>query len=154
MVVVVPHRRLRLGPTELPSQLESFLAGAHRLSLDELGQQPGIDPLVGLLTLPVRPEAEIQTATDQILRPRSDLLDTVLSILGVRFPYFTREEIMALINWAPASAASPAGVLACDRPQGALQQQRRQLGLEFGKAGVAAVQLMQRPPPPPPTRWA
>ena len=98
VVVVVPHRRLRLGPTELPSQLESFLAGVNWPSLEELGQQPGLDPLVSLLTLPVRPMPEIPGATDQILRPRPDLLDTVLSILGERFPNFTREEIMALIN--------------------------------------------------------
>jgi len=31
-------------------------------------------------------------------RSRPDLLDTVVSILGQRFPHFTREEIMALIN--------------------------------------------------------
>jgi predicted transposase YdaD len=98
VVVVVPHRRLRLGPAELPSQLESFLAGVHWLSLEELGQQPGLDPLVSLLTLPVRPMPEIPGATDQILRPRPDLIDTVLTILGERFPHLTREEIMALIN--------------------------------------------------------
>ena len=98
VVVVVPHGRLRLGPAELPSQLESFLAGVHWLSLDELGQQPGLDPLVSLLTLPVRPMPEIPGATDQILRPRPDLIDTVLTILGERFPQLTREEIMALIN--------------------------------------------------------
>ena len=98
VVVVVPHRRLRLGPAELPSQLESFLAGVHWLSLDELGQQPGLDPLVSLLTLPVRPMPEVPGATDQILRPRPDLIDTVLTILGERFPQLTREEIMALIN--------------------------------------------------------
>jgi predicted transposase YdaD len=98
VVVVVPHRRLRLGPAELPSQLESFLAGVHWLSLDELGQQPGLDPLVGLLTLPVRPIPEIPGATDRILKPRPDLVEAVLSILGERFPHLTREEIMALIN--------------------------------------------------------
>ena len=70
----------------------------HWLSLEELGQQPGLDPLVGLLTLPVLPKSEIPGATDQILRPRPDLLESVLSILGERFPHFTREEIMALIN--------------------------------------------------------
>jgi predicted transposase YdaD len=41
---------------------------------------------------------EIPGATDQILRPRPDLIDTVLTILGERFPHLTREEIMALIN--------------------------------------------------------
>jgi predicted transposase YdaD len=98
VMVVVPHQRLQLGPAQLPHQLEAFLAGVHWLSLEELGQQPGLDPLVGLLTLPVLPKSEIPGATDQILRPRPDLLESVLSILGERFPHFTREEIMALIN--------------------------------------------------------
>ena len=98
VVVVVPHQRLHLGPAALPRHLRAFLADVHWLSLKELGQQPGLDPLVGLLTLPVLPKSEIPGATDQILRPRPDLLESVLSILGERFPHFTREEIMALIN--------------------------------------------------------
>lgn len=96
VVVVVPHRRLRLGPAELPLQLEAFLAGVHWLSLEELGQQPGLDPLLCLLTLPVRPEAEIQTATQQILGPRPDLLETAVSILMERFPLLTRKDIMEI----------------------------------------------------------
>jgi predicted transposase YdaD len=98
VVVVVPHERLRLGPAELPLQLEVFLASVHWLSLEELSQQPGLDPLVGLLTLPVLPKPEIRGATDRILQPRPDLVEAVLSILGERFPHLTREEIMALIN--------------------------------------------------------
>ena len=98
VVVVVAHRRLRLGPDRLPRQLEAFLAGVHWLSLEELGQQPGLDPLLSLLTLPVLPNPEIPGATEQILQPRPDLLETVLSILGERFPHLTRKEIMALIN--------------------------------------------------------
>ena len=98
VVVVVPHERLRLGPAELPFQLEAFLAGIHWLSLEELGQQPGLDPLLSLLTLPVLPKPEIRGATDRILQPRPDLVEAVLSILGERFPLLTREEIMALIN--------------------------------------------------------
>ena len=98
VVVVVPHRRLRLGPNRLPRQLGAFLAGVHWLSLEELGQQPGLDPLLSLLTLPVLPNPKIPGATEQILQPRPDLLETVLSILGERFPHLTREEIMALIN--------------------------------------------------------
>ena len=98
MVVVVPHRRLRLGPDRLPRQLEAFLAGVHWLSLEELGQQPGLDPLLSLLTLPVLPKPDIPGANEKILQPRPDLLEPVVSILGERFPYLTREEIMALIN--------------------------------------------------------
>jgi predicted transposase YdaD len=98
VVVMLPHRRLRLGPAELSFQLEAFLAGVHWLSLEELGQQPGLDPLLCLLTLPVLPKPEIRSATDRILKPRPDLVEAVLSILGERFPLLTREEIMALIN--------------------------------------------------------
>jgi predicted transposase YdaD len=98
VVVVVPHLRLRLGPAELPLQLEAFLASVHWLSLKELGQQPGLVPLLSLLTLPVLPKPEIRGATDRILKPRPDLVEAVLSILGERFPHLTREEIMALIN--------------------------------------------------------
>ena len=98
VVVVIPHRRLNLGPVTLPRQQRAFLADVHWLSLEELGQQPGLDPLLCLLTLPVRPKPEIRGATDRILKPRPDLVDAVLSILGERFPHLTREEIMALIN--------------------------------------------------------
>ena len=98
VVVVLPHRRLRLGPDELPHQLQAFVAGVHWLSLEELGHQSGLHPLISLLTLPVLPEAEIPGATEQILQPRPDLLEPVVSILGERFPHLTREEILALIN--------------------------------------------------------
>jgi predicted transposase YdaD len=99
VVVVVPHRRLKLGPShQLPHQLQTFVADVHWLSLRELGQQPGLDPLLSLLTLPVLPKPKIRGATDRILKPRPDLVEAVLSILGERFPHLTREEIMALIN--------------------------------------------------------
>ena len=98
VVVVLPHRRLRLGPAQVPHQLQAFVAGVHWLSLEELGQQPGLDPLLSLLTLPVLAKAELQPATQQILQPRPDLLDTVVTILVERFPHLTRKEIMALIK--------------------------------------------------------
>ena len=99
VVVVLPHRGLRLGPAELPQQLEAFLAGVHWLSLEELGQQPEHDPILTLLTLPVLPKPDIPSATEKILQPRPDLLEPVVSILGERFPHLTRKEIMALINF-------------------------------------------------------
>jgi predicted transposase YdaD len=60
VVVVVPHRRLKLGPAQLPHQLQAFVDGVVWLSLEELGHQSDLDPLLNLLTLPVRPEAELQ----------------------------------------------------------------------------------------------
>jgi predicted transposase YdaD len=96
VVVVVPHRRLKLGPAQLPKQLQVFVDGVIWLSLEELGQQPDLDPLLSLLTLPVRPEAELKSSTQQILELRPDLLSAVLPILVGRFPILTREEIMVI----------------------------------------------------------
>ena len=96
VVVVVPHHRLRLGPSQLPQQLQVFVDGVVWLSLDELGQQADLDPLLDLLTLPVRPEAELPASTQQILEHRPDLLSTVLTMLFERFPTLTPEEIMVI----------------------------------------------------------
>ena len=98
VVVVLPHRRLRLGPAQLPHQLQEFLAGVYWLSLEELGHQSGLHPLISHLTLPVLSKAELRPAAQQILQPRPDLLDTVVTILVERFPHLTLEEIIALIN--------------------------------------------------------
>jgi hypothetical protein len=86
VVVVVPHRRLKLGPALLPQQLQEFLDGVVLLSLEELGQQADLDPWLTLLTLPVRPQAELPASTQQILELRPDLLSTVLIMLFERFP--------------------------------------------------------------------
>ena len=96
VVVVVTHRRLKLGPALLPHQLQAFLAGVVWLSLEELGQQADLDPLLALLTLPVRPKAELQASTHQILGIRPDLLSAVLPMLIERLPLLTREEIMEI----------------------------------------------------------
>jgi len=56
VVVVVPHRRLKLDPAQLPQQLQAFLDDVVWLSLEAMGEQPDLDPLLNLLTLPVRPE--------------------------------------------------------------------------------------------------
>jgi predicted transposase YdaD len=96
VVVLVLHQPLHLGPDALPRQQQAFLADVHWLSLEELGQRPGLDPLVSLLTLPVQPEAQIQSATQQILGSRPDLFETVVSILMERFPLLTRKDIMEI----------------------------------------------------------
>ena len=96
VVVVVPHRRLKLGPEQLPQQLQGFVDGVIWLSLEELGQQADLDPWLTLLTLPVRPEAELPASTQQILEHRPDLLSTVLTMLFELFPTLTPEEIMVI----------------------------------------------------------
>ena len=96
VVVVVPHRRLKLGPAQLPSQLQAFVDGVIWLSLEELGQQADLDPWLSLLTLPVRPEAELPASTQQILEHRPDLLSTVLTMLFERFPTLSPEQIMVI----------------------------------------------------------
>ena len=131
VVVVVPHRRLNLGPVALPRQQRAFLAEVHWLSLEELGQQPELDPLLSLLTLPVRPKPEICGATDRILQPRPDLVEAVLSILGERFPHLTREEIMTLINL-------PTDHLRDTRFGQELIEEGRQEGEARGRAAEAA----------------
>ena len=60
------------------------------LSLEELSRQPNLDPLLNLLTLPVRPESELAASTQQILASRPDLKteEQIMVIAGI-----PREEI-------------------------------------------------------------
>jgi predicted transposase YdaD len=96
VVVVVPHRQLRLGPDHLPEQLQAFIDGVIWLSLEELGQQADLDPLLALLTLPVRPDAELVASSQQILVRRPDLFPAVQTILLERLPLLTREDLMEI----------------------------------------------------------
>ena len=89
VVVVVLHRRLNLGPAQLPQQLQAFVDGVIWLSLEELGRQADLDPLLTLLTLPVRPEAQLQRSTQQILVHHPELLSAVLTMLIEWLPTLT-----------------------------------------------------------------
>ena len=71
VVVVLPHRRLRLGPAQLPHQLQEFLAGVYWLSLEELGHQSGLHPLISHLTLPVLSKAELRPVDSEGRSPGS-----------------------------------------------------------------------------------
>ena len=95
-VVITPHQRHKLVPAQLPRQLQVFLAEVHWISLEALSQQPDLDPLLNLLTLPVRPEDELPVCSQQILASRSDLDAVVLPMLMQRFPKLNREEIMVI----------------------------------------------------------
>ena len=94
MLVITPHNRLKLGPTKA---LQVFLEQqVVWLSLEELSQQPNLDPLLNLLTLPVRPESELAASSQQILASRPDLKTVVLPMLVQRFPQLTEEQIMVI----------------------------------------------------------
>ena len=68
VLVITPHGRLKLGPTQA---LHVFLdQQVVWLSLEELSRQPNLDPLLNLLTLPVRPESELAASSQQILASR------------------------------------------------------------------------------------
>ena len=127
VVVVMPHRHLNLGPTQLPQQLQAFVDGVVWLSLEELGQQADLDPLLNLLTLPVRPEAELPASTQQVLELRSDVLSAVLPMLVERFPTLTREEIMVI-------AGIPAKDLRHTRAAQQWIEEGRQEGRQEGEA--------------------
>ena len=64
--------------------------------LEALSQQPNLDPLLNLLTLPVRPESELAGSSQQILARRPDLKTVVLPMLVQRFPELTEEQIMVI----------------------------------------------------------
>ena len=63
-----------------------FLQQVVWLSLEDLSQQQDLDPLLNLLTLPVRPEGELAASSQQILASRPDLDKVVLAMLMQRLP--------------------------------------------------------------------
>jgi hypothetical protein len=137
VVVVVPHRRLKLGPAQLPQQLQAFADGVIWLSLEELGQQPDLDPLLSLLTLPVRPEAELGPSTQHILERRPDLISAVLPMLVERFPTLTREDIMVI-------AGIPSKDLRHTRAAQQWIEEGRQEGEARGRAAEAAAVTLRQ----------
>ena len=145
VVVVVPNRRVNLGPAQLPQQLQAFLDGVVWLSLEELGQQADLDPLLNLLTLPVRPEAELQVSTQQILELRPDLLSTVLTMLFERFSTLTPEEIMVIAGIPTDQLLhTRAAQDLLDRGRQEGEARGRQEGEAQGEAKVTLRQLNRR----------
>ena len=96
VVVITPHHRLRLGPANPPRLLQAVLEQVHWISLEELSQQPNLDPLLNLLTLPVRPESELPSNSRQVVARRPDLSAIVLSMLGQRFPQYSEDQLMQI----------------------------------------------------------
>jgi hypothetical protein len=89
---------LNLGPAHLPRHLQLVLDQALWISLEELGQQDEIDPLLNLLTLPVLLEPELQLSSQKILERRPDLAESVFPILMQRHPHFTLEQLMVVVK--------------------------------------------------------
>ena len=141
VVVIMPHRRLTLGPAQLPRLLEVFVRELHWISLEDLSQEPDLDPLLNLLTLPIRPERELAANSQQILARRPDLDTVVLPMLIQRFPQLSEEQIMVIAGIPREEIRHTRAVqewLAEGRQEG-LQEGRRQEAVN-----VALRQLTRR----------
>ena len=143
VLVIQPHNHLNLGPTEA---LRGFLERqVVRLSLEELSRRPGLDPLVNLLTLPIRPESELGESSRQILSSRPDLEAVVLPMLMQRFPELSREEIMMIAGIPREELRHTRAAqewLAEGRQEG--RQEGLQEGRQEGEAKVALRLLVRR----------
>ena len=143
VLVITPHDRLDLGPTEA---LRLFLEQQVRwLSLEELSREPDLDPLLNLLTLPTRPKSELEGSTRQILASRPDLSTVVLPMLVQRFPELTEEQIMVIAGIPREEIRHTRAVqdwLAEGRQEGL--QEGRQEGRQEGEAAVTLRQLARR----------
>ncbi len=137
VVVVVPHRRLNLGPALLPRQLQLVLDEVLWISLEELGQQEELDPLLNLLTLPVRHKAELQENSQRILKRRPDLAPAVVPILMQRLHTFSLEQIMVYVN-------IPTDALRHSRAAQELLAEGRQQGEALGEAKATLRLLAHR----------
>ena len=137
VVVITPHQRIGLGPTQLPRLLQVLLSEVHWISLEELSQQPDLDPLLNLLTLPVRPESELPACTQQILASRPDLETVVLPMLVQRFPQLNEEQIMVI-------AGIPREEIRHTRAVQDWLAEGRQEGRQEGEAAVTLRQLNRR----------
>jgi hypothetical protein len=131
IVVITPHGRQSLGPLRPPKLLRVFLQEVCWHSLEELSQRPGLDPLLNLLTLPVRPESELAESSQQILASRPDLNAVVLPMLMQRFPQLTREQIMVI-------AGIPLDEIRHTRAAKEWLEEGRQQGRQEGEAREAA----------------
>ena len=141
VVVITPHHRLKLGPSNPPRLLQAVLQEVHWISLEKLSQQPDLDPLLNLLTLPVRPESELPASSQQILASRPDLDTVVLSMLAQRFPFFSAEQIMVIAGFPLEEIRHTRAVqdwLAEGRQEGEAK------GRQDGEAAVTLRQLNRR----------
>ena len=114
-----------------------FLEEVRSISLEALSQQPDLDPLLSLLTLPVRPESELPACCQQILASRPDLDTVVLPMLVQRFPQLSEAEIMVI-------AGIPREEIRHTRAVQDWLAEGRQEGRQEGEAAVTLRQLNRR----------
>lgn len=107
------------------------------ISLEELGQQDELDPLLNLLRLPVRRKAELQENSQQILERRLDLAESVLPILMQRNPNFTLEQMMVVVK-------IPTQELRHSRAAQELIEEGRQQGQAEGRRAEAASMTLRQ----------
>jgi predicted transposase YdaD len=147
VLVITPHGRLNLGPTQA---LQVFLEQQVMwLNLEELSCRPQLDPLLNLLTLPVRPESELAATSQHILASRPDLDTVVLPMLVQRFPQLTEAEIMVIAGIPREEIRHTRAVqdwLAEGRQEGLQKglQKGLQEGLQEGKAQEAAKMTLRQ----------
>jgi predicted transposase YdaD len=149
VVVITPHRRLTLGSNRPPRLLRVVLQEVHWISLEKLSRQPDLDPLLNLLTLPVRPESELAASSQRILASRPDLDMVVLPMLIQRFPQLSEEQIMVIAGIPREEIRHTRAVqewLAEGRQEGlqAGRQEGRQEGLQAGEVNVTLRLLGRR----------
>jgi len=138
VLVITPHNRLNLGPSQA---LQLFLQQVAWINLEVLSRRSQLDPLLNLLTLPIRPESELAASSQQILASRPDLDQVVLPMLMQRLPHLTNEEIMVI-------AGIPMEELRHTRAAqdwlAAGRQEGRQEGLEEGRRDEAAAMTLRQ----------
>jgi predicted transposase YdaD len=138
VLVITPHNRLNLGPSQA---LQLFLQQVAWINLEVLSRRSQLDPLLNLLTLPIRPASELAASSQQILAVRPDLDQVVLPMLMQRLPHLTNEEIMVI-------AGIPMEELRHTRAAqdwlAAGRQEGRQEGLEEGRRDEAAAMALRQ----------
>jgi predicted transposase YdaD len=122
-----------------------LLQEVHWINLEELSRKPNLDPLLNLLTLPIRPESELAASSQQILASRPDLDAVVLPMLIQRFPELSEEQIMVIAGIPREGIRHTRAVqewLAEGRQEG--QKKGRQEGRQEGEAAVTLRLLNRR----------
>jgi predicted transposase YdaD len=146
VLVITPHGRLNLGPSRA---LQLFLQQVAWINLEGLSARPQLDPLLNLLTLPVRPEGELAASSQQILASRPDLDTVVLAMLMQRLPQLSNREIMVIAGIPMEELRHTRAAqdwLAAGRQEGLQEgrQEGRQAGRQEGEITITLRQLTRR----------